>query len=128
MIIDPIRIYEIQGQTSVLQCASIGLTVANNQTIVAAIPAVAGVSAAKRIRVMGISGGSDAAGGSGYNLKDASGGTVLWRGYLPPTLTLMYNLPVTAPGYFETTAGNGLFADCATNAASINVFYITYTP
>jgi hypothetical protein len=122
--IDPVRVFEIKGQVYQLYTAALAFTVANNQSVVAAITG-------KRIRVMGMSAFSDngAGGGSTIALLDASGGTVLYRANVNTGLAQPpHQLPVINSGYFETTAGNGLFLNGTVAAGSINVFYIAYTP
>jgi hypothetical protein len=69
-------------------------------------------------------------GGSKVTLKDGNAGAVL---YGPHTFAhsaspAQFLLPVIDPGYFQTSLGVGLFADVATNAVNINVFYVDYAP
>jgi hypothetical protein len=112
----------MKGQVYQLYCAPLAFTVANNQTILAAITG-------KRIRVMGLDGYSDAAGGSVVAILDGSGGTVLYRAGFSSAITQTpKGLPITDSGYFETSTGVGLFMNAITTAGAINVFYIAYTP
>lgn len=118
--IDPIRRFEIKGQVCPLLCLSIGLPVGNNQLLITAV-------SGQRIRVMGLTYSSDAA-GSGIAFRNGSAGSVIYRLYTPPIYTPMGELRLADSGYFETSTGIGLYADFTAAAASLNVFYITYTP
>lgn len=120
--VNPIKYYEINGQVCQVYCAPLAFTVANNQTVLAAITG-------KKIRVMGLDGYSDGAGGSVVALLDGSGGTVLYRAGFAAAITQAPKLlPIAHSGYFETTVSTGLFLNAITTAGAINVFYVAYTP
>jgi len=121
-MIDPTRIFEVNGQVCLLSCATSVPTVANNQTVVAAV-------SGKRIRGMGLTAQSNVdAAIAGIALKSASGGSIIYQFYAPPRLSSPEHLPIAACGYFETNTGEGLYVDVSTNVAILNVFYIIYTP
>lgn len=98
-----------------LLCKPLVAGVANNQEF---IPAVTD----KIIRVMGY----DLFSNSLVTFEDGSGGSTLY------TMDGANGLPVQKEikdcGYFETTAGVGLYGDVATNTARMNIFYVVYTP
>lgn len=126
-VIDPVRLYvnHLNGGAEVCKvlCAPVPLTVANNQLIVAAVTG-------KRIRIIGFSYQSKAAGAASFLLRSGSGGAVIHELL---TQAGTGSPPILFPkddggGYCETASGTGLYADNAGNLASLNVYYITYTP
>lgn len=130
-MIDPIRYFEVKGQVCpLLAVANAAIAVANNTQIIAAIPAVAGVSAAKVIRVMGWSLQSTGAGFPSILFKSNSAGTALTAPIFIPSNAagLSDRLPIIDTGYFETSAGHGLFVDVTVATINSTIFYITYTP
>lgn len=119
-MIDPTRIFEINGQVCPLLNYPAAIAVGNNRQMVAA-------ASGKRHRVMGWKAQGDT-GVSSMALKSASGGT-----FLTTALTMPSNaagsfdfLPIVACGYMETLTGEGLFVDVATNVLLINLWYVTY--
>lgn len=122
-IIDPTRIYEINGEVCpLLSTPLLTLAVGNNQAVVSAVTA-------KKIRVMGwILSANAVATNPGVALKDGNAGTVLAGTILPAPEVKNDKLPIVDSGYFETTAGTGLYADITTATAKVQVFYIAYTP
>jgi hypothetical protein len=122
-ISSPIGVYEINGQRCQVYTAHINNIVANNVQVVAAVTG-------KRIRVMGWFSQSFAVATGSLQFKDGSGGTFLTSAFYSPLYTTgdMLIMPIVDCGYFETTAGTGLFVDVATNTMVLNVQYITYTP
>jgi len=133
MIVDPIRKYQIKpanaasGQVYPLLSVTFTLTAAtNNQTILAAITG----PPARIIRVMGGVFQSDANVVGGYmSLKNGSGGTKKFGAIYPSLSSLPpFLLPVIDSGYFETTAGVGLFADAGPQVMLGTIFYVAYVP
>lgn len=122
-MMDPTRKYEINGQVSTLKTAFLAGGTGNNQTVLAAITG-------ERIRIMGLVAQSSTSTEGSFNLKSASGGATLFPAMFAPANNAgkPFELPVTDSGYFETVAGEGLFADIVTAAVTIAVFYVTYTP
>lgn len=123
----PAKLYEgIGGEVTKLLSAPVTLTAAtNNQSVIAAITG-------KRIRFMGLIGFSDSTTIPGrVFFKDGNAGTMLGFGIHLPVNNVgnQMTFPIADPGYFETTAGTGLFADLTSAAAvAMTVFYIVYTP
>lgn len=121
LVIDPYRVYEINGQVCPVQSVYKGVTVATNQTVIAAITG-------KRIRVMGVYAVASGAGNPTVGLLDGSGGTVRWATTLPAYTVGPVFLPIVQSGYFETTVGVGLFANGTVANSDLTVFYVEYTP
>lgn len=121
--IDPTKIYSINNQTCPLLCKpNSGIAIANNTSVIAAI-------SGSVIRVMGLVAQSTGAGVSGFTLKSASGGTVIFGQVSANSNALApFLLPITDSGYFETTVSQGLFVDVVTTTLNLSVFYITYIP
>ncbi len=123
LIINPLKVYEVSGEVCPLLCARLAATVANNQQVIAAV-------SGKRHRIMGWLIQSNGAGTSTFIFRSASGGTALFGPHLilANTAGVIDHLPIVDTGYHETNTGDGLFIDVTTTAATIQVFYITYTP
>lgn len=120
--IDPTKKYQINGVASPIKSTYVTTGVANNVTLVSAVTG-------KRIRVMGWILQSNGAGLSGVTLKDGSGGATLCTlNVTPNTNGANDKLPIVDSGYFETTAGTGLFCDVATTSCLATIFYIEYAP
>jgi len=122
----PAKLYEgIGGEVTKLLSAPVVVAGAtNNQQVIAAVTG-------KIIRVMGLIGWNDGAGVGRPVFKNGSGGTNLCYGIhvAPNTVQNEMPLPIVDSGYFETTAGTGLFCDVPTaNSIALNIFYIVYTP
>lgn len=99
-------------------------TTAANQQVIAAITG-------KKIRVMGVLAQSNTAVVGGFNFIDGSGGTELMAGvFVPvgPGVGGTFLLPLNDNGYFETSAGVGLYLNGATDVVKLTVFYIAYVP
>jgi hypothetical protein len=104
-----------------VKSVNLGLSTGNDQTVIAAVTG-------KRIRVMGYKIQSATSSPGAYAFKSGSGGTVLEGGYSPSNNGLPLVMIPWDAGYFETATGLGLFADIVTHGASIQVYYIEYTP
>jgi hypothetical protein len=117
---DPIRLYEINGEVSKLQCRAVSIAVSNNATVIAA-------TTGRIIRVMGFVIQGDG-GVAKVTFKDGSGGATIFGPIVVSSSTTPGQLAIgiVNSGYFETSSGVGLFADVATTAANFNVFYISY--
>lgn len=122
----PHKYYEVvrgvgSAETATVKAANVGLSVGNNQSVVAAVTG-------KRIRVLAYKVSSLNSSVGAYAFKSGSGGAVLDGGQSPPnTIPPLIMIPWDA-GYFETETGIGLFADIVSNGASIQVYYVEYTP
>lgn len=121
-MIDPSRYFEIKGQVEPLRAHVANIPVALNTTALAAI-------AGKRIRVMGLMAQGSAA-VTTLTLKNGNAGTSLFGPFNIPssaTPNVLF-LPVIDAGYFETSTGVGLFADCAGASTIVNLYYVEYAP
>lgn len=102
----PAKLYEgIGGEVTKLLSAPVVVAGAtNNQQVIAAVTG-------KIIRVMGLIGWNDAATVGRPVFKNGSGGVNLCVGIhiAPNTTENTMPLPIVHSGYFETTAGTGLF-------------------
>jgi hypothetical protein len=118
----PARIYEDQKDVTPVMSVGIALATGNGRQVIAAV-------AGKRIRVMGWIAQSITAVGQ-HQFTDGSGGTALTDDHYSPldTSGTKFDMPVIPSGYFETSTGNGLFADITTQNARLTVFYVLYTP
>lgn len=120
----PLKQY-LQTTDSVVtqQDAIITATVAVHQQVVAAV-------SGKRIRVLGMILSSVGAGISGVSFTDGSGGTLKLSTTAPSNATVapQVHFPFEEAGYFETTAGTGLFVDVGTTGCYVFVQYVAYTP
>ncbi len=123
MKIDPIRVYEINGEVCPLKSAFAVVGVSTNTSLIAGITG-------RRIRVMGAFISSQGAAVSTFSLKNGSGGSVLFGATAPSNAVATPNifLPINDSGYVETSTGTGLFSDVATTAAAITIFYVDYIP
>lgn len=67
---------------------------------------------------------------SNIHFKSASGGTQLTGDQRIPPYTggANHTLPIAYTGYFETSTGEGLYADVATDSLNGTLFYVTYVP
>jgi hypothetical protein len=120
LIIDPTKVYQINGQAYALQSTGAVITTGLNQSLLAGV-------AGKRHRVLGFTGqGGSTAGDSGVSFRDGSGGVYKSYFYFPARTTGPVLFPIVDSGYWETTTGNGIFVDVDTNTAIVNLFYITY--
>lgn len=121
-MIDPTKVFQINGQVYKLDGTSFNFGVGNNQ---AAIAAVTG----KIIRVMGLTAQSNAAAGSVF-YKDSNAGTTKVQVSPAPTAAsgLFYTLPVINSGYFESLLSAGIYVDIFGAAVVSDLFYIIYTP
>ena len=122
--IDPTKKYQTSngGDTLPVLCAYSTATVGANRQLVAA-------QTGKRIRLMGWILQANGAGLSGVTFKDGNGGSTLCLlNITPNTNGANDKLPIVDSGYFETTAGNGLYADIATTDLLATIFYIAYVP
>lgn len=123
--IDPLKYFARIGRHSEelpLKTAVVELSTGNNQTVIAAVTG-------KRIRVMGFVVQSNTSTQGELEFIDGSGGSLLFQSiHCPPSTALPFVLELKDPGYFETTAGTGLFADVVTAAVNATVFYVEYTP
>lgn len=122
--VDPIRKFELKGNIATVVTNSANLTAGLNQVIVAA-------STGYRIRVMGWSSQTISAAAVGYyRFKDGNGGSVITQYLWAPITTVGQSdkFPITDSGYFETTSGNGLYADSTTADICLLVHYIIYAP
>jgi hypothetical protein len=125
MIISPPKVYEVNGQVTPVLSAPIQATVGSDRQIIAAI-------SGKRIRFMGFMACAEDATTNFASLKfkNGSGGTAFthtipcWAFPTSPQA----GLPIVDSGYFETTAGVGLYADIGAVTVNMTVFYIAYTP
>ena len=102
------------------------VTVANNTELVpAATTSSSPVYPGNMIhRVMSMELFTGAGGLSTFQFKSATGGTAKYNGELPASS--QHILPFSLGGYWETTAGQGIFVDVGTTAMYINFQYITY--
>lgn len=84
--------------------------------------------AGKRIKVIGMTAYSNAGAAGAISLLDGSGGTVIYNSVLPNgALGNPIIWPIAPVGYFETTAGTGLYCNTAAQMA-ISITYVLYTP
>jgi len=116
MIIDPTRIYEVQGQRYELQTATLVAAVANNQSIIAAVSGYIHY-------LMGWKIYSLAGGATDIDLKAGSGGTVLMNITLPAANK--DDLPVIDSAYFKLATNQALVCDVNTTGVHLNIFYLT---
>lgn len=123
--IDPKKYYERRGrhsESTPLKTVVAELSTGNNQEVVAAVTG-------KSIRVMGFDAQSDTSTQGELEFIDGSGGSALYMSlYCPPSTSEPFQKLINDTGYFETTAGTGLFVDVVTAAINITVYYIEYTP
>lgn len=120
LIIDPVRIYEIQGEVRTVLSKNLELAVGTDIELVECV-------SSERIRVMGWIAQSDAATVGTFQLKSETTGFIMAPvSAPPPTAGLSYNLPIVHSGYMETSTGDGLFADVVTGAVNLTLFYIIY--
>lgn len=124
--VDPLKMFEAGGETQKIVPANVAVAVGADRLVLVAVPG-------KRIRFMGAILQSQGAGLSGIAFKDGAGGAVLAT-YVAPsnaspsTAPNALPIPLEKSGYWETTAGNGLYADITTTAAYINASTIQYVP
>jgi hypothetical protein len=121
-MIDPARYFEIKGQVETLNSHYAQITVGSNYAVKAGV-------VGKKIRIMGLI-AQGIGGVSAVVLKDGNGGNFLFGPFniaSSGTPDVLF-LPVVHSGYFETSTGIGVFADCAGVAATINLFYVEYAP
>lgn len=121
-LIDPVKIFQVNGVVCPVLTIGNGYTVGSNRTILAG-------TSGKRYRIMGglFSSGSATAGQA--FIKSASGGTVfLWNIVGPVVSAPAFLLPIVNSGYGETNTGEGIFTDIAGADLYLTLFYITYTP
>ena len=123
-IINPIRIYRINGQYCKVHNAPKELTVGNDRLLVAAVTGYVH-------RIMGVSGcanGGAATAGS-FHVKDGAG-TLLIASLVVPPFAAGGNviLPFIESGYEEGAVSQGLYADVGTQDVSINLQWISYIP
>lgn len=122
-LIDPTKIFQVNGVASILMSAQLQGIVASDQQVVAAI-------SGKRIRLMGWLAQSQAATPGSFLFKNGSGGGGFMAPQFAPQNTngLVDRQPITNSGYFETTTGIGLYVDIVAQPVNVTVFYIIYTP
>lgn len=83
----------------------------------------------KKIRVVSLKAQSNHASTIGAcNLLDGSGGTLLCLLYPPIYGAQKETYEPNPLGYFETTAGNGLYETTTTAGVILEIGYIIYTP
>jgi hypothetical protein len=122
MPINPLKVYEVNGEPCPLKTAFGVFGVANNQLVVTAVTG-------KKIRIMGVSAQCGTGTGAGLVFKNGSGGSVMLGGYPPhQVLGLFWQEPVIDPGYSDTTVSTGLYADVTGFGCTFNLYYIEYTP
>lgn len=127
LTVDPIRMFEIQGQAYRIMSQPITLSSGNNQQVIAGASGYV-------IRIMGICGITSPNAEASITLKDGSGGTTLIDSLIAPyggTGTDnpgngLFNLPLVYCGYCQTTSGTGLYADVATAAIRGTIFYLKF--
>lgn len=123
--IDPLKFFQRLGRHSEelpLKTAVVELSTGNNQSIVSAV-------SGKRIRVMGFDAQSNTTTQGELEFIDGSGGSALYMSlYCPPSSSPPFQKDISFTGYFETSTGTGLFADCVTAAVNVTVYYVEYTP
>lgn len=122
--VNPLKIFEINGQNCPILSSATTATVGNNRTIVTAI-------SGKIIRVMGWKvSQAGAVAGAYFTLRSASGGTVIHNGQMVPVNTYGDSefLPINEAGYCETTVSQGLYMDVGAGDLYPNIFYIAYIP
>lgn len=120
LILDPLRLYQIQEDVKRLKAAQ--LSPAAVGTNISVVTGVAGIT----VYVMGwIAQAVGAAAGS-FQLKDASGGTFIHAPVFAPPVTAgaVEKLPIIHTPYFTLTNGNGLFVDIVTANINLTVFYL----
>jgi hypothetical protein len=121
-IVDPTRIFEVNGQVCPLLTYSATVPVSTNTQLVAAVTG-------KRIRVMGYALQTNDASLIGViEFLDGSGGARKDAVYAPVRGQQREKLPIVDSGYFETTTATGLFANVSVASVFATVFYIVYTP
>jgi hypothetical protein len=123
-VVDPKRKYEIKGEVCTMKFAAVTLTVAADQTVVAAVTG-------KRIRVMKwLAQSTNGTADSAYKFKSGTGMDIT-----PYFTALGYT--ISAPdkvlndddtGWCETNTGDALLATVVTNGCILHVGYIEYTP
>lgn len=123
LIVDPSRKYELPTGVAPVLGVPLTTTIANNQQV------IAGVSG-KKIKVMGLLAQSNGATLGFFSLKSASGGTVIFGPFAPPSNTTgtYLQLDIADVGYCETNVGEGLFVDVSTAVVILFVNYLVYTP
>lgn len=121
LIIDPTKVFEINGEVCPVKSKYIGLAPGSNQTVISAVTG-------KRLRILGFHSTPSGAGNPSLVLLNGSGGTQLFGSVLQANTVGPLYLPVIESGYFETSTGVGLFATTATANLDLNVFYVEYTP
>lgn len=128
-MVSPPQLYEVNDQVCKITCADFQATAGTDKLVIAAIPAVAGVSAAKIIRFMGCRLVGQTAAGF-VHFKSGSGGSAIsgFEAFPAPTLGIPAIIEVIDSGYYETAVGVGLYADVITSSVYGSVFYIAYSP
>jgi hypothetical protein len=121
LIIDPTKVFEINGEVCPVKSKYVGFAPGANQTAIAAVTG-------KRLRVMGFFSTTSAAGNPTLALLNGSGGTVLFAATLQANTVRPTELPLVESGYFETSTGVGLFATTTTANLDLTLFYVEYTP
>lgn len=118
----PARYFESAKEDSPVLSVGAAIAVGNNNQV------VAGVSG-KRIRVMGWVAQSITGAGQ-HKFINGSGGAAFTDDHYSPldTTGTKFDMPITPSGYFETTAGTGLYVNVGTNNLRLTLFYIVYTP
>lgn len=120
IIIDPTRIYMINGQVYTLKTAQASFVVVNDQALVSAV-------AGYKVRIMGwkIQSFTNIVGS--FQLKNSTGAFITAIMSAPALSTGFCNeLPVVESGYEETATGAGLSVDTTVAAMSYNIFYLQY--
>lgn len=111
----PNKVFQDQNGVCPVKSASNSFAIGNNQTLINGVTS-------KILRVLGILVLSDA---GSVNFKNGSGGTALMFGAITTVNPILF-LPLHEIGYFETTAGTGLFVDVVGGTANITVQYVEY--
>lgn len=120
-MVDPVRIYQIDGQVYPLLNIGAAFAVGANKV-------VRNASAGQRYRVMGWYAQAVGAAVSTFYFKSNAAGISMAMTVPVITNGVIDKNPIIDSGYFETNTGEELRVDIATADLNLWVFYLLYTP
>ena len=82
----------------------------------------------KKVKVVSLTAQTDNAARGVLKFLSASGGTLLWGGFMPTNAQDPYKLDPNILGWFETKTGEGLYSTIELQPVFYSIQYIVYTP